>query len=149
MRHECGNKKAGHRPAFCQQTTVVSLIHRLKRNIVIHVVKAATAFLGRRLAATACCSSSSGFAHAAAATLSGTTASAEQLHAISNNLGDSKSLVTHPATTTHMRVGADERARQGITDGALRLSIGLEDPADLIHDLLTAADASQMRLAAE
>ena len=72
-----------------------------------------------------------------------------RLVAISNNLGDSKSLVTHPATTTHMRVGADERARQGITDGALRLSIGLEDPADLIHDLLTAADASQMRLAAE
>ncbi len=72
-----------------------------------------------------------------------------RLVAISNNLGDSKSLVTHPATTTHMRIGADERARQGISDGALRLSIGLEDPADLIEDLLTALDACTLRQAAE
>jgi len=54
---------------------------------------------------------------------------------ISNNLGDSKSLVTHPATTTHMRIGADERARLGIGDGVVRLSVGLEDAADLIEDL--------------
>lgn len=57
---------------------------------------------------------------------------------ISNNLGDSKSLVTHPATTTHLRIGAEERARLGIGDGVVRLSIGLEDPADLIEDLAAA-----------
>jgi O-succinylhomoserine sulfhydrylase len=54
---------------------------------------------------------------------------------ISNNLGDSKSLVTHPATTTHMKIGAEERARLGITDGVLRLSVGLEDAEDLMQDL--------------
>jgi O-succinylhomoserine sulfhydrylase len=48
---------------------------------------------------------------------------------ISNNLGDSKSLATHPATTTHMRVGAEERAKLGIADGTVRLSVGLEDVA--------------------
>jgi O-succinylhomoserine sulfhydrylase len=57
------------------------------------------------------------------------------LIAISNNLGDSKSLATHPATTTHMRIGPDERARLGISDGVIRISIGLEDPTDLIADL--------------
>jgi len=57
---------------------------------------------------------------------------------ISNNLGDSKSLVTHPATTTHMRIGAEERARLGIGDGVVRLSVGLEDPADLMEDLAQA-----------
>jgi len=54
---------------------------------------------------------------------------------VSNNLGDSKSLVTHPATTTHLRIGEEERARLGITDGVIRVSIGLEDPADLEADL--------------
>jgi O-succinylhomoserine sulfhydrylase len=54
---------------------------------------------------------------------------------ISNNLGDTKSLATHPATTTHMRIGAEERARIGITDGTVRLSVGLEDVQDLIEDL--------------
>ena len=58
-----------------------------------------------------------------------------RLIAVSNNLGDSKSLATHPATTTHMRIGAEERARLGITDGAIRLSVGLEDVDDLIEDL--------------
>ena len=58
-----------------------------------------------------------------------------RLIAVSNNLGDSKSLATHPATTTHMRIGAEERARLGITDGVIRLSVGLEDPADLTDDL--------------
>jgi O-succinylhomoserine sulfhydrylase len=61
---------------------------------------------------------------------------------ISNNLGDSKSLATHPATTTHMRVGAEERARLGITDGTVRLSVGLEDIADIIDDLSEALDAA-------
>jgi O-succinylhomoserine sulfhydrylase len=60
---------------------------------------------------------------------------------VSNNLGDAKSLVTHPATTTHMRVGTEERAKLGITDGTIRLSVGLEDVADLIADLSEALDA--------
>jgi O-succinylhomoserine sulfhydrylase len=54
---------------------------------------------------------------------------------ISNNLGDSKSMATHPATTTHMRIGEEERVKLGITDGTIRLSVGLEDVADLIEDL--------------
>ena len=61
-----------------------------------------------------------------------------RLIAISNNLGDSKSMVTHPATTTHLRIGAEERARLGITDGVIRLSVGLEDVADLQEDLAQA-----------
>ncbi len=60
---------------------------------------------------------------------------------ISNNLGDTKSLATHPATTTHMRIGPEERGRLGITDGIVRLSVGLEDPADLIADLTQALQA--------
>jgi len=54
---------------------------------------------------------------------------------ISNNLGDSRSLMTHPATTTHYSVSPEVRAEMGITDGMVRLSIGLEDPRDLIDDL--------------
>jgi O-succinylhomoserine sulfhydrylase len=60
------------------------------------------------------------------------------LIALSNNLGDSKSLVTHPATTTHMRIGPEERAKLGITDGVIRLSVGLEDVEDLKDDLTQA-----------
>jgi O-succinylhomoserine sulfhydrylase len=63
------------------------------------------------------------------------------LIAVSNNLGDSKSLVTHPATTTHMRIGPEERARLGITDGVIRLSVGLEDADDLKDDLAQALAA--------
>lgn len=58
-----------------------------------------------------------------------------RLIALSNNLGDSKSLATHPATTTHMRIGVEERMRLGISDGVIRLSVGLEDVADLKDDL--------------
>jgi O-succinylhomoserine sulfhydrylase len=65
-----------------------------------------------------------------------------RLIAISNNLGDAKSLATHPATTTHMRIGEDERARLGITDGVVRVSVGLEDPDDLKDDLRQALVAS-------
>ena len=54
---------------------------------------------------------------------------------ISNNLGDSKSLACHPASTTHMNIGPEARAELGITDGHIRLSVGLEDAADLIADL--------------
>jgi O-succinylhomoserine sulfhydrylase len=57
---------------------------------------------------------------------------------ISNNLGDSKSLATHPATTTHMRIGEAERAKLGITDGVIRLSVGLEDVEDIKDDLANA-----------
>jgi O-succinylhomoserine sulfhydrylase len=57
---------------------------------------------------------------------------------ISNNLGDAKSLVTHPATTTHMRIGAEERAKLGINDGTVRISVGLEDVEDIIGDLVQA-----------
>ena len=54
---------------------------------------------------------------------------------LSNNLGDSKSLITHPATTTHKNLSEEDRAELGITDGTVRFSIGLEDTADLIEDL--------------
>lgn len=65
-----------------------------------------------------------------------------ELVSISNNLGDSKSLVTHPATTTHQRLTDDQRAELGITDGMIRLSIGLEDADDLLRDLRAALDAA-------
>ena len=60
---------------------------------------------------------------------------------ISNNLGDGKSLVTHPATTTHQRLPIEERERLGITEGLVRLSVGLEDPADVQDDLAQALKA--------
>ncbi len=60
---------------------------------------------------------------------------------ITNNLGDAKSLVTHPATTTHQRLTAEQRAELGITDGLVRFSAGLEHPDDLVNDLLTALKA--------
>jgi O-succinylhomoserine sulfhydrylase len=54
---------------------------------------------------------------------------------ISNNLGDAKSMVTHPATTTHRRLTPEARAAVGITDGTVRISVGLEDVRDVIEDL--------------
>ncbi|MGB7406038.1 MAG: O-succinylhomoserine sulfhydrylase [Pacificimonas sp.] len=54
---------------------------------------------------------------------------------ISNNIGDSRSLMTHPASTTHYSVSEESRAEMGITEGMLRLSVGLEDPQDVIEDL--------------
>jgi O-succinylhomoserine sulfhydrylase len=60
---------------------------------------------------------------------------------ISNNLGDAKSLITHPATTTHQRITQQQRNELGITDGMVRLSVGLEHPDDLIDDLMTALKA--------
>lgn len=62
---------------------------------------------------------------------------------ISNNLGDAKSLVTHPATTTHFRLTPAQRAELGITDGMIRLSIGLEAGSDLADDLSNAARAAR------
>ncbi|MEH7829142.1 O-succinylhomoserine sulfhydrylase [Gemmobacter denitrificans] len=54
---------------------------------------------------------------------------------ISNNLGDAKSIATHPATTTHQRLPEEQKAALGITPGLIRLSVGLEDAGDLIADL--------------
>lgn len=62
-------------------------------------------------------------------------ANALELVRISNNLGDSKSLLTHPATTTHQKLHDREKDRLGITPGFVRLSVGLEDPDDLIADI--------------
>lgn len=61
---------------------------------------------------------------------------------ISNNLGDAKSLITHPATTTHFRIGPAVRAELGISDGILRLSVGLEKSSDLKADLDVALAAA-------
>jgi O-succinylhomoserine sulfhydrylase len=58
-----------------------------------------------------------------------------QLIDISNNIGDSRSLMTHPASTTHHSVGPDARAEMGVEEGMIRINIGLEDPQDLIEDL--------------
>jgi O-succinylhomoserine sulfhydrylase len=60
---------------------------------------------------------------------------------ISNNLGDAKSLITHPATTTHQRLTPAARAELGISDGLVRLSCGLEHPDDVVDDLVTALKA--------
>ena len=60
---------------------------------------------------------------------------------ISNNLGDAKSIATHPATTTHQRLPADQKAALGITPGLIRLSVGLEGTDDLIADLTAALGA--------
>lgn len=61
---------------------------------------------------------------------------------ISNNLGDSKSLITHPATTTHKNLTDAARAELGIGDGTLRLSVGLEDVSDLVDDIDAALKAA-------
>ena len=63
-----------------------------------------------------------------------------QVAVISNNLGDARSIVTHPATTTHQRLPEDQKTALGITPGLIRLSVGLEDAADLIADLRAALD---------
>jgi len=65
-----------------------------------------------------------------------------QLIKLSNNLGDAKSLLTHPATTTHYRIGPEARAELGISDGMLRLSVGLEAFEDLATDLETGLEAT-------
>ena len=61
---------------------------------------------------------------------------------ISNNLGDSKSIITHPATTTHQRLPQAQKDLLGITPGLLRLSVGLESARDLEADLMAALDAA-------
>ena len=65
-----------------------------------------------------------------------------KLIGITNNLGDAKSLITHPTTTTHQRLTPEQRAELGIGDGLVRFSAGLEHRDDLIEDLLSALDAA-------
>ncbi|MGB8624071.1 MAG: O-succinylhomoserine sulfhydrylase [Paracoccaceae bacterium] len=65
-----------------------------------------------------------------------------ELFTISNNLGDAKSLVTHPATTTHQRLPDDQKLALGISQGLVRVSVGLEDEADLLDDLKNALAAA-------
>ncbi|MCL7464382.1 O-succinylhomoserine sulfhydrylase [Phaeovulum sp. NW3] len=64
-----------------------------------------------------------------------------QIVKISNNLGDAKSIVTHPATTTHQRLPQDQKDLLGITPGLVRISLGIEDGRDLVADVLAALDA--------
>ena len=63
-----------------------------------------------------------------------------EIAVISNNLGDAKSIATHPATTTHQRLPAEQKVELGITPGLIRFSVGLEDAADLVADLLAALE---------
>ncbi|MCA0906220.1 O-succinylhomoserine sulfhydrylase [Ruegeria marisrubri] len=67
---------------------------------------------------------------------------------ISNNLGDAKSIATHPATTTHQRLSDAQKDELGITPGLIRFSVGLEDAADLLADIQQALEASQKQTAA-
>ena len=64
-----------------------------------------------------------------------------QMVSITNNLGDAKTTITHPATTTHFRLSAQERAEAGVKDGLIRLSVGLEDVEDIIKDLARGLDS--------
>ncbi len=65
-----------------------------------------------------------------------------EIACISNNLGDAKSIATHPATTTHQRLPQEQKDALGITPGLIRFSVGLEDADDLIADLVAALDAA-------
>ncbi len=65
-----------------------------------------------------------------------------EVFTISNNFADSKSIVTHPATTTHQRLPQEQKDTLGITPGLVRVSCGLEDPEDLLRDLLNALDVA-------
>jgi O-succinylhomoserine sulfhydrylase len=70
-------------------------------------------------------------------------ANALRIVRISNNLGDAKSLITHPATTTHKNLSPEARGELGIGDGLLRLSVGLEDPEDLAEDIAQALEKAR------
>ena len=65
-----------------------------------------------------------------------------QIALISNNLGDAKTIATHPATTTHQRLAQEQKDALGITPGLIRFSVGLEDAGDLIADLMQALDVA-------
>ena len=60
-----------------------------------------------------------------------------------SNLGDSRSIATHPASTTHSKLSEEEREKLGIRPGTVRLSIGIEDKQDIIDDILQALEASK------
>ena len=64
-----------------------------------------------------------------------------KLLSLSSNLGDSRTIVTHPASTTHSKLSVEDRLEVGITDGMVRLSIGLEHHEDIIEDLKQALEA--------
>ncbi|MGR3647171.1 MAG: PLP-dependent transferase, partial [Shimia sp.] len=66
-----------------------------------------------------------------------------EIAVISNNLGDAKSIATHPATTTHQRLPEDQKVALGISPGLVRFSVGLEDTDDLIKDIKQAVAVSQ------
>ena len=70
-------------------------------------------------------------------------ANALKIIRLSNNLGDAKSLITHPATTTHQSLNDEARAELGITDGLMRFSVGLEHAGDLAEDLRQALAAAR------
>lgn len=59
---------------------------------------------------------------------------------ITNNLGDAKTTITHPATTTHFRMTPEQRIEAGVHDGLIRLSVGIEDARDIIKDLAHGLD---------
>jgi O-succinylhomoserine sulfhydrylase len=66
-----------------------------------------------------------------------------QMISITPNLGDSRSIVTHPASTTHSKLSPEERQKVGITDGLIRLSVGLEHYEDIIQDVEQALEQSK------
>ncbi|MEL6878407.1 MAG: PLP-dependent transferase, partial [Pseudomonadota bacterium] len=63
---------------------------------------------------------------------------------ISNNIGDARSLMCHPASSTHAGLSEEARAEMGVTEGLLRINIGLEDPLDLMEDLDRALGAASL-----
>ena len=63
-----------------------------------------------------------------------------QMLSITANLGDARSTITHPATTTHGKIGHEARQQSGVVDGLIRISVGLEEVADIIADLATGLD---------
>ena len=69
-----------------------------------------------------------------------------QLCSLAVSLGDVRTLICHPASTTHLHVSAEARKRSGITDGLVRLSVGLEDAEDIIADLDQALSSTTVRL---
>ena len=65
-----------------------------------------------------------------------------QMLSMTNNLGDSRSIASHPASTTHSKLSEDERKAVGITPGLIRISVGLEHPEDILNDIFQALDKS-------
>lgn len=65
-----------------------------------------------------------------------------QMLSMTNNLGDSRSIASHPASTTHSKLTEEERNVVGITPGLIRISVGLEHPEDILNDILQALDKS-------